>query len=96
MVNLIAVDCNTLFMLTTFLNIIWSGPFQITVCIFMLWRYIGVASLAGLATMLFFIPFNVVIGTISKNLRKKKLVETDSRIKATNDMLNGIKVNIIG
>jgi hypothetical protein len=92
MVNLIAVDCNTLFMLTTFLNIIWSGPFQIIVSIFMLWRYIGVASLAGLATMLVFIPFNIGLGTISKNLRKKKLVLTDSRIKATNDMLNGIKV----
>jgi glycopeptide antibiotics resistance protein len=92
MVNLIAVDCNTLFMLTTFLNIIWSGPFQIIVSIFMLWRYIGVASLAGLAIMLVFIPFNIGLGTISKNLRKKKLVLTDSRIKATNDMLNGIKV----
>ena len=93
MVNLLAVDCNTLFNLTTFLNIIWSGPFQIIVCMFMLWRYIGVAALAGLATMIFFIPFNVIIGTIVKKLRQNKMVHTDQRVKSTNDMLNGIKVN---
>ena len=92
MVNLVSVDCNTLFNLTTFLNIIWSGPFQIIVCMFMLWHYIGVASLAGLATMVIFIPFNIVIATITKKLRQKKMKFTDSRIKATNDMLNGIKV----
>ena len=92
MVNLISVDSQKLFGLTTYLNIIWSGPFQILVCMFMLWRYIGIAALAGLAVMSVFVPFNVVISNIIKKLRTKKMKQTDSRIKATNDMLNGIKV----
>ena len=65
MVNLISVDSQKLFGLTTYLNIIWSGPFQILVCMFMLWRYIGIAALAGLAVMSVFVPFNVVISNIT-------------------------------
>lgn len=58
----------------------------------MLWRYIGVAALAGLGAMVVFVPLNVVISNIVKKLRTKKLKQTDSRVKATNDMLNGVKV----
>ena len=92
MVNLLAVDSQTLFSLTTYLNIIWSGPLQIIICMYMLWRYIGVAALAGLGAMVVFVPLNVVISNIVKKLRTKKLKQTDSRVKATNDMLNGVKV----
>ena len=95
MVNLISVDSQTLFSLTTYLNIIWSGPFQILVCMYMLWRYIGIAALAGLGAMIVFVPLNVVISNIIKKLRKKKLKQTDLRVKATNDMLNGVKVNFM-
>jgi ATP-binding cassette subfamily C (CFTR/MRP) protein 1 len=92
MVNLISVDTQTLYFLTTYLNIIWSGPFQIGLCLYMLWRYIGVAALAGLATMAVFVPLNVIISNIIKRLRKKKMKITDTRIKTTNELLNGIKV----
>jgi ATP-binding cassette subfamily C (CFTR/MRP) protein 1/ATP-binding cassette subfamily C (CFTR/MRP) protein 3 len=92
MTTLISVDAQLFAMLTTYLNMVWSGPFQITVSLIMLWKYIGSASLAGLATMAIFVPLNSLITHISKNLRKKKMKATGSRIKTTNEILNGIKV----
>ncbi len=112
--NLFSSDSQTIFYLTTYVNIIWSGPLQITVCVYMLWRYIGIAvnfiltfirykmicffhsfeALAGLGMMVVFIPINYFVSRILKKYREKKMKQTDSRIKATNDMLNGIKVTI--
>jgi hypothetical protein len=51
-------------------------------------------ALAGLGMMVVFIPINYFVSRILKKYREKKMKQTDSRIKATNDMLNGIKVNI--
>lgn len=52
----------------------------------------GVSSLAGLGTMLIFIPLNGFISNKAKVLQTKKLKVQDSRIKLTNEILNGIKV----
>lgn len=60
---------------------------------YLLWRYIGVASLAGLLTMAIFVPINIVISYINKKFRRQKMAITDSRIKTTNEILNGVKVN---
>lgn len=92
MVTLVSVDAQMFADLTMYLNIVWSGPLQIFISLFMLWRYIGVAALAGLATMTLFIPLNILVSRINKKFRKKKMTITDSRIKTTNEILNGIKV----
>lgn len=92
MLNLMSVDSQTIVMLTVYLNMIWSAPLQISLSMYMLWQYIGVSALAGLATMIIFVPLNVIISYVSKKLRRNKMKITDSRIKITNEVLNGIKV----
>lgn len=67
MTNLLAVNAQSFGDLTTYLNIIWSAPFQIIICIIGLWRYLGIASLIGVGTMVVFIPINLWLG----NLRLK-------------------------
>jgi len=52
-----------------------------------------VASLAGLLLMLIFVPFNIALANRSKILKMQKLKHQDSRIKITNEILNGIKVH---
>lgn len=91
-VNLMQVNTQTFVDLTPYLNMLWSAPLQIIVSIALLWRYLGVASLAGLATMIIFIPINIFLSNKSKMLQIQKLKYQDSRIKLTNEILNGIKV----
>ncbi len=92
MTNLIAVNAQSFAELTTYLNIIWSAPFQITICIIGLWRYLGVSCLFGVGTMVFFIPLNLTIANKSKQLQLTKLKYQDSRIKMMNEIFAGIKV----
>jgi ATP-binding cassette subfamily C (CFTR/MRP) protein 1 len=92
MVNLMQVNTQSFVELTAYLNMIWSAPFQIIVCIAMLWQYLGVAALAGLGTMILFIPINAWLSNKSKVLQTQKLKFQDSRIKLLNEILNGIKV----
>ena len=40
-------------------NLLWSSPLQVLVCVGLLWGYVGVACLAGLATILAILPINM-------------------------------------
>jgi hypothetical protein len=95
MVNLIQVNANSFVELTAYLCTLWSAPMQIIIAVVMLWSYLGVATLAGLLTMLLVIPINGVIAKRQRTLQMEKLKLQDSRIKLSNEILNGIKVNKI-
>ena len=60
MTNLIAVNAQSLGDLTTYLNIIWSAPLQITISMIMLYNYLGISSVIGLLSIILFIPANIL------------------------------------
>ena len=45
--NLIAIDSQQFIELCKYVNLVWSGPMQIIICTYMLWQYLGIASIAG-------------------------------------------------
>lgn len=92
MVNLIQVNTQTFVDLTAYINMLWSAPLQIILSVIILWSYLGPASLAGVLLMVLFIPLNIYLSNKSKVLQRLKLKQQDSRIKLTNEILNGIKV----
>jgi len=92
MSNLISVDSQVFIDFMTYVNMIWSAPLQIVLCIALLWQYLGVASLAGLFVMLLSFPLNGYVSEQARKLDVKKLLFQDSRIKMINELLNGIKV----
>nr|QUF59451.1 ATP-binding cassette transporter Abcc1-6-2 [Brachionus angularis] len=91
MVNLMQVNTQSLADMSTNLNDIWSSPLQIIICIIMLWQYLGVSSLAGVVTMILFIPINGWLSNKSKVFQIQKFDTQDARIKLTNEISNGIK-----
>ena len=92
MTNLVAVNAQLFLYILPFINMLWSSPLQILICIYMLWRYLGIAAFAGLATTVLFIPLNVFATDWNKKLSVKKLKSQDLRIKIINEILAGIKV----
>lgn len=92
MTNLVAVNAQMFAELTTYLNVIWSAPFQIVVCLVMLWKYLGVSSLIGVGTIVLFIPLNIFLGNKTKKIQLTKQKQQDKRIKMMNEILSGIKV----
>ncbi|XP_050541854.1 multidrug resistance-associated protein 1 isoform X1 [Daktulosphaira vitifoliae] len=91
-VNLMAVDAHRFVDLTTYLNMIWSAPFQIALAIYFLWQILGPSVLAGLFVMIVLIPINGVVAAKARSLQIKQMKNKDERVKLMNEILSGIKV----
>lgn len=52
-VNLMSVDAHRFFEMIPYLHVAWSGPITMSIAIFLLWQYLGVAVFAGLGKIYF-------------------------------------------
>lgn len=90
-VNLMSVDVQRLQDLLQNLQIVWSGPFQIIICLYSLHGLIGNSMWAGVAIMLIMIPLNATIARKQKKLQKSQMKYKDKRSRLINEILNNIK-----
>ncbi|NXC90811.1 MRP1 protein, partial [Cercotrichas coryphoeus] len=91
-VNLMSVDAQRFMDLTTYINMIWSAPFQVVLALYLLWRNLGPSVLAGVAVMVLLVPINAVMAMKTKTYQVAQMKSKDNRIKLMNEILNGIKV----
>ncbi|XP_041363039.1 multidrug resistance-associated protein 1-like isoform X2 [Gigantopelta aegis] len=91
-VNLMSVDAQRFMDLMTYFHTIWSGPFQISVCLYLLWQTLGPPILAGVGVMVLLVPVSYAIANKTKYLQTEQMNFKDSRIKLMNEILNGMKV----
>jgi len=92
MTNLITTNAATFERCLILLTGMMSTPIQLILSTYFLWQYLGWATLAGLASMLLFIPMNVYFARAGKKLRLKKHRLEDTRIKSLNEVFSGIRV----
>ncbi|KAL0484005.1 ATP-binding cassette, subfamily C [Acrasis kona] len=91
-INVMSIDSQKIGDLITYLHMLWSGVFQITVCLAFLFQLVGVSTLAGLGVMLISIPSQAVVARLVARLRRTMLKFTGERIKIINELLQGIRV----
>ncbi|KAJ5069267.1 multidrug-resistance like protein 1 isoform i [Anaeramoeba ignava] len=91
-VNLMSGDLTKMEETALFFHVIWSAPLQILVCLALLINLLGAAALVGFGVLILSFPINRFI---FKKFTKKNIlfmVQTDSRIKIINELLQGIRV----
>ncbi|KAI8141790.1 multi drug resistance-associated protein MRP [Fennellomyces sp. T-0311] len=91
-VNHMSVDAQRLMDLCTYFHIVWSGPFQIVIALYLLWQTMGPSIWAGVAVMILAVPLNTFLARRMRNLQKIQMGNKDARVKLMNEILNGIKV----
>jgi len=91
-VNLMAVDSQRFIDLMPWLCFLWTAPIQIGIALKLLWNELGISVLGGLILMIIFIPINGVIAGIVRKIQANQMAMKDKRLKAVNEMLNGIKI----
>ena len=91
-VNHMSVDAQRLMDLMGYLQILWSGPLQITLALVFLYRTMGPAIFAGVGVMIAMIPVNAVLAIRQRKLQKQQMKNKDGRIKLMEEILSGIKV----
>ena len=90
--NLMAIDAQKFMDLVPFLNMTWTSPLGIILCMYFLWGILGPSSLAGLAVMVLMIPLNAYVAGKMKKYQINMMKEKDRRVKLMDEILNGIKV----
>ncbi len=90
-VNLMSVDTQRLQDLAQFLQMIWSGPFQLILCLVSLYNLLGNSMWAGVAITAIMIPLNARIARYQKDLQKKQMKNKDQRTRLISEILNNIK-----
>ena len=78
-VNYMAVDTQRLQDLTQYVQMLWSAPLQILLCMASLYQLAGISMLAGVGVMIFMIPVNGFLAKIMKNLQKRQMATKDAR-----------------
>ena len=92
-INLMAVDSFKVSEISAYLHFLWgSTPVQLVVCIFLLYRILGLSSLAGIIMMLLIMPINLFIAKQFSRTQKKVMAATDVRIHTTNEILQNIRI----
>ena len=66
-----SVDAQKFMDLTTFLNMVWSAPFQMCVALYFLWMTLGPSVLAGVGVMVILIPINALLANKNKQFQVK-------------------------
>lgn len=90
-VNLMSVDVQRLQDLTQWCNIIWSGPFQIVICLASLYNLLGRSMWVGVIILMVMIPVNSYLMRIQKKLQKVQMKNKDERTRVISEILNNIK-----
>ena len=90
--NLMEVDSQKFQDITSYLQTIWSGPFQIIGSLILLWQQLNWATLSGVAVMLVMIPFTRFISRKLAAIQRELMKVKDDRINTTSEALEGIKL----
>ena len=76
--NLMSLDAQRFMDLVPFLNMAWTSPLGIMLCMYFLWGILGPSSLAGLAVMVLMIPLNAIVAS---KMRKYQINQVRRRIE---------------
>jgi ATP-binding cassette subfamily C (CFTR/MRP) protein 1 len=91
LVNLMQVDAAKLEMFVPQIHVLWDGMFQIVGYMAILYTLIGWPCFAGLALMVLAAPVQGVVMGKLFGLNRQMVKYTDTRVKTTNEALQGIQ-----
>ena len=91
-VNLMAVDAQRLQDTMSYIAMLWSGLFQISVSLWFLFSLLGPSVFAGVGIMLLSLPATSKLSVLSRQRQKRVMNIKDGRIKVENEVLGGMKI----
>ncbi|KAG6877944.1 hypothetical protein C0993_001802 [Termitomyces sp. T159_Od127] len=90
--TMISTDATRIDQFAAFAHFIWVSPIQIIIGVGLLIGNLGYSALVGLAVMIFGLPFQAILVMIIFKQREKGVKITDTRVRLTTEVLQGIRL----
>ncbi|KAJ2873875.1 hypothetical protein GGH93_002885 [Coemansia aciculifera] len=90
--TLYSVDVDRIGAVTDYAHILWSGPLQISMVVYMLYNTLGWSVFAGVAIMVVSIPLNGWISRRMRVLQSEQMKNKDRRTTMISEVLSGVRV----
>lgn len=68
------------------------APVQVAISVYIMWMHLGISCLGGIAILLFFVPFQALMGQLFGKFRNKTSNLTDTRVKLMSELINAMKL----
>jgi ATP-binding cassette, subfamily C (CFTR/MRP), member 1 len=90
--NLAQQDANTISLVFWFIHYSWNAPMQLCLCLYLLYRQIGVGAFVALATLILSVPIQGNLAKATSTLQKESGKYSDRRVKFINEVFSGIRI----
>ncbi|XP_033096646.1 ATP-binding cassette sub-family C member 9-like [Anneissia japonica] len=95
--NRVFVDTDGMQRMMTYIHNVWSIPYQVALALIFLYVEMGISALVGASLMLIIFPCQVTLARCSVYFQKMSMVRSDERLKAINEVIQGMKlVKLLG
>lgn len=91
-INLMSTDSDRVVNFCNSFHEFWSMPFQVAICLYLLYKQVGLAFLTGLGFIILLIPINRCIANKIGDLSKEMMKQKDERVQTMSELLFGIRV----
>ncbi|KAK1310242.1 ABC transporter C family member 3 [Acorus calamus] len=91
-INIMSVDADRIGLFSWHMHDLWMVPIQVTLALLILYKNLGIASLATLAATILVMLANVPLGKMQKKYQEKLMESKDIRMKATSEILRNMRI----
>ncbi|KAH9331197.1 hypothetical protein KI387_003305, partial [Taxus chinensis] len=91
-INYMSVDAERIGDFSWYLHEFWNVPLQVLLGLFILYKSLGLASLAGLAATMIVMIGNIPIGNLQEKFQDGIMEAKDERMKATAEILRNMRI----
>uniref|UniRef100_A0A0E0H597 Uncharacterized protein n=1 Tax=Oryza nivara TaxID=4536 RepID=A0A0E0H597_ORYNI len=91
-INYVSVDIERIVNVAWYVNMVFMMPIQITLATYILWKNLGLGSLAGIATTAIIMLCNIPFTRIQKRLHTGIMKAKDDRMDMTSEVIRSMKI----
>ncbi|XP_042487805.1 ABC transporter C family member 3-like [Macadamia integrifolia] len=91
-INLMSIDVERIGYFSWYLHDIWRVPIQIILALLILYRSLGIASLAAFTATFIFMLANIPLGKLQEKFQGELMDSKDRRMKVTSEALRNMRI----
>ncbi|KAK7395418.1 hypothetical protein VNO78_15976 [Psophocarpus tetragonolobus] len=91
-INFMTVDAAKVGVFCWYMHDLWMVALQVALALLILYKNLGLASIAALVTTIVVILANVPVGSLQEKFQKKLMESKDTRMKATSEILRNMRI----